>query len=183
MNIKNYKKLFFSFDLLLNIVFFLSLFFIFVYIIWAKNYNKQFEDISLMPSTYKKYINWRYLYPVSFSLIYLSIILLQVTKFVILLRNKNGILKSLFPIFFINKINILNSDLKINKTNFIAFFVFLNISLLSILISAIFNIISDRVYWSFIVFIIYFVTIMVSYVPITIYFYNWNHNNKKNRIK
>ncbi|CRH45932.1 Uncharacterised protein [Chlamydia trachomatis] len=72
--------------------------------------------------------------------------MLQFTKFVILLRNKNGFLKSSFPIFFINKINILNSNLKINKTNFIAFFVILNISLLSILISAIFNIISDRVY-------------------------------------
>lgn len=171
MNIKNYKKLFFSFDLLLNIVFFLSLFFIFVYIIWAKNYNKQFEDTGSMPLLYMKYINWRHLYPISFSLIYLSIFMLQFTKFVILLRNNNGFLKSLFPIFFINKINILNSNLKINKTNFIAFFVILNISLLSILISAIFNIISDRVYWSFIVFIIYFVTIMVCYIPIAFYFH------------
>lgn len=104
MNIKKYKKLFFSFDLLLNIVFFLSLFFIFVYIIWAKNYNKQFEDTGSMPLLYMKYINWRHLYPISFSLIYLSIFMLQFTKFVILLRNKNGILKSLFPIFLLIKL-------------------------------------------------------------------------------
>lgn len=175
MNIKKYKKLFFTFDLFLNIVLFLSVFFIFVYIIWTKNYNKQFEEMTSTPLVHKKYINWRYLYPISFSLIYLSILLLQITKFSILIRNKNRFLHSLFPMFFINKINLLNNNLKINKANFIVFFVILNISLLSIVVSVIFNIISDKVYWSFIVFIFYFLTIMVSYVPIVIYFHKKIH--------
>ncbi|AZZ65565.2 hypothetical protein DMC14_002085 [Metamycoplasma phocicerebrale] len=155
----------------------MSLFFIFVYISWTKKYNSQIESLPFSPKLIKEKIYWEYIYSISFSLIYLSFLSLQVTKFSILIKNKNGFLKSLFSLFFINKLILINENSKVNKLNFISLFVVLNLALISIFISAIFNIISDRIHWSFIVFFIYFITIMIIYIPIAICF------NKKTLIE
>ncbi|ENY53638.1 hypothetical protein [Metamycoplasma alkalescens] len=121
MTNKSIKKIVFSFDLLLNIVLILALFFIGFYFLWTKNYNQQFDSLPKTPQRHIRYLNWKYLYPVSFSLIYFSLFLIYVTKFFILISNKNGFLKSFFAIFFINKLQLYNKNPKINKKNSIAF--------------------------------------------------------------
>ncbi|MBN4089201.1 hypothetical protein [Mycoplasma enhydrae] len=153
MDIKKYRKIFFSFNLLLDVVFVLSLFFILVYITWVNKYNSELEKSTLLPKLMKERINWKQIYLISFSLIYLSFLMLQIAKIAILIKNKNSFIKSLFSLFFINKLNLINEDSKVNKTNFISLFVVLNLALISIFVSSVFNIISDWIHWSFIVFL------------------------------
>ncbi|WP_263774129.1 hypothetical protein [Mycoplasma enhydrae] len=74
--------------------------------------------------------------------------MLQIAKIAILIKNKNSFIKSLFSLFFINKLNLINEDSKVNKTNFISLFVVLNLALISIFLSSVFNIISDWIHWS-----------------------------------
>ncbi|MCV3753765.1 hypothetical protein OF364_02990 [Mycoplasma enhydrae] len=71
MDIKKYRKIFFSFSLLLDVVFVLSLFFILVYITWVNKYNSELEKSTLLPKLMKERINWKQIYLISFSLIYL----------------------------------------------------------------------------------------------------------------
>ncbi|AZZ65563.2 hypothetical protein DMC14_002075 [Metamycoplasma phocicerebrale] len=136
----------------------------------AKKYNSELEILPPSEKIFKQRIHWENTYPISFALIYFSFLLLQVTKFSILIKNKNSFLKSLFSLFFINKLILINENPKVNKLNFISLFVVLNLALISIFISATFNIISDWIYWSFIVYFIYFVTVMIIYIPIAICF-------------
>ncbi|AZG68882.1 hypothetical protein [Mycoplasma struthionis] len=172
------KKLFLSFEILLNIVFVLSLLFIFVYIIWCNDYNNKISLINEPEiKKVKKYINWKYNYPISFTLVYLSYFMIQITKFAILYKNRNGWLRSLFSMFFINKIQFINENKKTNKINFISSFVILNIALVSIIISIAFNIFADALKFSLIVLFIYLITIFLIYIPLIIYFKNKKYIN------
>lgn len=94
------KKYFLTFNILINILFLVSLIFIAIYISIVNNYNSRLKEIWQHHIYLKKMQNWKEIYIISFILIYLSFFLIWITQFAILLRNKNSLAKS-FLLYFI----------------------------------------------------------------------------------
>ena len=162
------KKYFLTFNILINILFLASLIFIAIYIIIVNNYNSRLKEIWPHHIYLKKMQNWKYMYIISFILIYLSFFLIWITQFAILLRNKNSLAKSFFAIFYWKQLILIADTSKKNKTNFIIASISLFICLLSIIISSVFNLISDFIHWPFIIYSIYLITIFLIYIPLCI---------------
>ena len=98
------KKYFLTFNILINILFLVSLIFIAIYISIVNNYNSRLKEIWPHHIYLKKMKNWEYMYIISFILIYLSFLLIWITQFAILLRNKNSLVKSFLPYFIENNL-------------------------------------------------------------------------------
>ena len=162
------KKYFLAFNVLINILFFLSLIFIAIYISIVNNYNSRLKEIWPHHIYLKKMKNWKYMYIISFILIYLSFFIIWITQLTILLRNKNSLAKSLFAIFYWKQLILIADTSKKNKTNFIIASISLFICLLSIIISSVFNLISDFIHLPYIIYSIYLITIFLIYIPLCI---------------
>ena len=162
------KKYFLTFNILINILFLVSLIFIAIYISIVNNYNSRLKEIWQHHIYLKKMQNWKEIYIISFILIYLSFFLIWITQFAILLRNKNSLAKSFFAIFYWKQLILITDTAKKNKTNFIIVSISLFICLLSIIISSVFNLISDFIHLPFIIYSIYLITIFLIYIPLCI---------------
>ena len=152
------KKYFLTFNILINILFLASLIFIAIYIIIVNNYNSRLKEIWPHHIYFKKMQNWKYMYIISFILIYLSFFII----------NKNSLAKSFFAIFYWKQLILITDTSKKNKTNFIIVSISLFICLLSIIISSVFNLISDFIHLPFIIYSIYLITIFLIYIPLCI---------------
>ena len=162
------KKYFFAFNVLINILFLFSLIFIAIYISIVNNYNSRLKEIWQHHNYLKRMKNWKDIYIISFILIYLSFFIIWITQLTILLKNKNGLVKSFFAIFYWKQLILIADTPKKNKTNFIIVSISLFICLLSIIISSVFNLISDFIHLPFIIYIIYLITIFLIYIPLCI---------------
>nr|WP_322958798.1 hypothetical protein [Mycoplasmopsis canis]WQQ12120.1 hypothetical protein RRG48_01840 [Mycoplasmopsis canis] len=134
-----------------------------LYVNWAHNYNLQFTENT--PEALKSRVDASQSYLISFLLIYVSLFLVWITQVFILLRNKNGILKSLFPILFWKKNNIiLHNENKVKeRNNLILSLIIFSLSIIAIWLSVSFNFVP----LAFFVYFSFFIVIGVQY------FYCW----------
>ncbi|VEU75633.1 Uncharacterised protein [Mycoplasmopsis maculosa] len=161
----NNKKIFLSFNILLLILFITTILFIGIFIAWTNNYNSKLYEENT-PQSIKSIIDWKVSYLTSFVLIFLSFLIIWVSQFAILITNDNGFLKSLLPLFFINKLSLHNLDTKREKRNLISLISILSIVMILSLINAWFNIYANKIQLSFIIYTLFIAVILILYIPV-----------------
>ncbi|AZZ65235.1 hypothetical protein DMC14_000195 [Metamycoplasma phocicerebrale] len=134
-----YKKFFSAFNIMFDILLLLIVVFLTFSAFYVDHLNNliRLDTESSIP-LYKRLISWDIQVFSCFVSAFISIFIVWLTRFIILLINKNFIFYCIFPIFNLKDIKYENKSIEINRQNTISFIVVLCIASTFMIINSFF---------------------------------------------